>query len=210
MYRYRVAYTELQVGFTPHGSGWSLALHWAQYLSLFAHNHGVQQPSQDTQAVEVPFPGSDAGFGSLHTPVSSHTLGRVAVYASLHPEQCGRRILNVADSERPTSFRELWPALAAWFGLVGVGPTDEGSDTLKPGEYVARHRQVFEAMGLSKAASGGVGVGSAQLDSVGSWLTFDRQLGLGRLRAAGYVEERDPVEGWLEAFAKFRGAGIIL
>ncbi|EQB43278.1 hypothetical protein CGLO_18089 [Colletotrichum gloeosporioides Cg-14] len=195
------------VGFTPNGSGWSLALHWAQYLSLYAHNHGVDGTTEPL--VEVPFPGNEAGYNSLFTPVSSRTLGRIAVHASLNPDKCGGKIINMADSEKPTKFREIWPALAKWFGLKGVDPVGD-DQALKPGEYIKRHKHVFAEKGFPKASSSGVGAGASQLDSVGYWLSFDRQLSLERLRSVGFSDERDPTEGWLEAFNKFREAGIIM
>ncbi|SPO06454.1 uncharacterized protein DNG_09144 [Cephalotrichum gorgonifer] len=197
------------VGFTPHGSGFSLALHWAQYLSLYAHNNGItRSTSPPARRVEVPFPGIEAAYKSLFTPVTERSLGRISIYAALHPAECGGKVLNAVDNDRPTSFRELWPSIAGWFGLVGVGPSGDG-DALKPGEYVAKHRHLFAENGLPGAAERGVGAGSSQLDSVGWWLGFDRQLSPERLRASGFMEQRDPVEGWLDAFEQFAKAGII-
>ncbi|KAF9878726.1 hypothetical protein CkaCkLH20_03626 [Colletotrichum karsti] len=195
------------VGFTPNGSGWSLALHWAQYLSLFAHNHKERDDSESL--VEVPFPGNEGGYDGLFTPVSSRILGRIAIHASLNADKCGGRIINMADSQEPTKFRKIWPALAEWFGLKGVGPIGDDS-ALKPGEYVQQYKHIFQDNGFPKAAAAGVGAGALQLDSVGCWLSFDRQLSLDRLRSVGFLEERDPIEGWLEAFEKFKAAGIIM
>ncbi|KAK1534644.1 uncharacterized protein CCOS01_03396 [Colletotrichum costaricense] len=195
------------VGFSPNGSGFSLALHWAQYLSLYAYNHGVSKNSKSN--VEVSFPGNQAGYNSLCTPVSSRILGRIAIHASLHGDKCGTKVINMADREQPTKFSDLWPSIADWFGLVGVGPR-ENDNAEKPGEYVKKHRQIFEEQGCGRAVTAGVGGGSVQLDSVGYWLSFDRQLSLQRLRSVGFTEERNPVQGWLEAFEKFREASIIL
>lgn len=197
------------VGFTPRGSAFSLALHWAQYLSLYAYNNGVRRAdSSFANKVEVPFPGSDAGFNSLSTPVCERSLGRISIYAALNPDKCGGKVLNAVDNGRPTSFGDLWPSIAGWFGLVGVGPSKDG-DALKPGEYIAKYQHLFAENGLSEAARRGVGAGSSQLDSVGWWLGFDRQLSPERLRASGFTEQRDPVEGWLDAFERFAKAGII-
>ncbi|GJC83439.1 hypothetical protein ColLi_06277 [Colletotrichum liriopes] len=114
----------------------------------------------------------------------------------------------MADNAMPTKFSEIWPSLANWFGLKGVGPTGEENDP-KPGEYIHKNKHIFEEKGLGRAMVAGVGGGSSQLDSVGYWLSFDRQLSLERLRSLGFMEEMNPVEGWLEAFEKFREAGII-
>ncbi|KAJ5649390.1 uncharacterized protein N7484_003113 [Penicillium longicatenatum] len=216
------------VGFTPNGSQFSLALHWAQYLSLWAYNHGIgpETPGSSTSAVQVPFPGSVAGANSLFTPVSSSTLARFMIYASLHPEICGEgHLFNIADNENPCKYGELWPQLASWFGLVGVGPVEDSQaigDTLKagelpkttefltPGEYITEHQDKFAALGRVNAVSGGVSAGRRQLDSVGYWLTFDRQLSLEKIRGTGFEGDRDHVQGWLETFEMFRKAGLIL
>ncbi|KAK1973854.1 hypothetical protein LZ30DRAFT_609650 [Colletotrichum cereale] len=198
---------DVVVGFTPNGSGFSLALHWAQYLSLYSYNR--ENDEKPDLPVEVPFPGNKSGYDSLFTPVSSRILGRIAVHASLNGRKYHAKIINVADSAKPTKFGEIWPSLAEWFGLKGVGPA-ENTETTKPGEYVEENKRHFMEKGLGKAMVAGVGGGSSQLDSVGYWLSFDRQLSLERLRSLGFMEERDPVEGWLEAFIKLKEAGIII
>ncbi|RAK99917.1 SDR family oxidoreductase [Aspergillus ibericus CBS 121593] len=220
------------VGFTPNGSQFSLALHWAQYLSLYAYNNGIGPHTQGKEAstgpvVEISFPGSMAGATSMFSPVSSTRLARFMIYASLHPEICGDgRLFNIADRETPCTYGSLWPQLARWFGLVGVGPVESAQETeqnklkvgelpeqassLAPGEYIAKYQDIFTRYGCQKAITGGVGAGNRQLDSVGYWLTFDRQLCLEKLKGTGFEEDRDPVEGWLESFALFRKAGLIL
>lgn len=149
------------------------------------------------------------------------------IYASLHPDICGGgQLFNIADNETPSTYGDIWPQLAKWFGLVGVSPTDEDSSTtdnklragelpdtsssLTPGEYIKKFKDVFKQHGRKKAISGGVGAGSRQLDSVGYWLTFDRQMSLEKLRATGFEGDKDPTAGWLDAFEMFREAGLIL
>ncbi|CAM1501506.1 Fc.00g034900.m01.CDS01 [Cosmosporella sp. VM-42] len=195
------------VGFSPIGSNFSLALHWAQYLSLYARNSGIVAGSSSGK-VEVPFPGNEGGYNALFTPVSSRILGQIAIYAALNPERCGGKVLNMVDNAKPTTFGELWPVIAGWFDLVGVGPAETKAE-LAPSEYIDKYRHVFKNDGLEKAITAGVGAGSKQLDSVGYWLSFDRQLSAERLRSVGFTEEVSPAEGWLEAFEKFRTAGII-
>ncbi|KAI0481901.1 hypothetical protein F4859DRAFT_438619 [Xylaria cf. heliscus] len=216
------------VGFTPNGSQFSLALHWAQYLSLYAHNHGVDPSTQRTRSVtvEVPFPGNTAGANSLFSPVSAAKIARFMIYASLHSNTCGGgQLFNIADHEVPCTYGELWPRLAGWFGLVGVGPSEHspvGIDSLRagelpkdaqiltPGEYVAKYKNIFTQFGHRKAVDGGVGAGRRQLDSVGYWLTFDRQLSLEKLKTTGFEGNSDPVQGWVDSFQMFRNAGLIL
>ncbi|KAI0126785.1 hypothetical protein BJ170DRAFT_418903 [Xylariales sp. AK1849] len=195
------------ISFTPNGSQFSLALHWAHYLSLYANNHGA--------GTEVQFPGIEPAYDALCTPVSARTIARFAIYASLHPSTCGGgQLFNVGDRDTPATFREMWSRLAAWFGLKGVGPGTADPAAVKgdelPGRYIEKYKGVFEERGLGKAAKAGVGAGSTQLDSVGTWLTFDRDLSLQKLRDVDFGEERDPVTGLLEAFEGFKAAGLIL
>ncbi|OSS43527.1 hypothetical protein B5807_11868 [Epicoccum nigrum] len=187
------------VGFTPNGSAFSLAGHWAAYLSTYRLVYG--------EGAEVPFPGVVAGYDSLFTEVGASTLAKVAVFASLHPGAFRETIFNVAESAEPSSMRSTWPQIAECFGLKGVPPSVKAStEDEKPSEFVKRHGEV-----LKKAGVKGVEIWNpAQLDSYGYWLTFDRQLALGRLKGAGYEEERRPVEGWREAFELFKKAGMVV
>ncbi|PYI04386.1 hypothetical protein BO78DRAFT_373021 [Aspergillus sclerotiicarbonarius CBS 121057] len=220
------------IGFTPNGSQFSLALHWAQYLSLYAYNNGIGPHTQGNSTnpiAKIPFPGSLAGATSLFSPVSSTRLAQFLIYASLHPKTCGSgQLFNIADQETPSTYGSLWPHLAKWFGLIGIAPSEPGPETeynklkvgempeevssLAPGEYIAKYRDVFAQWGCQKAVTGGVGAGNRQLDSVGYWLTFDRQLSLERLMGTGFEggRGRDPVQGWVESFGLFRRAGLIL
>lgn len=153
------------------------------------------------------------------------------IYAALHPDRCGGgQLFNIADDEAPCTYGALWPRLAEWFGLVGAGPVEEDSKALggdentlgagelprdagallTPGAYVEKHRDVFAQRGCEKAVDGGVGAGSRQLDSVGFWLTFDRQLSLDKIKKTGFDVKRDPVQGWFESFEMFRKAGLVL
>jgi hypothetical protein len=182
------------IGFTPHGSGFSLAGHWAVYLCLWKLVYGA--------GADVPFPGSKEGWKSLYSETSAGLLARAAVYASLHPEVCGERLLNVADSSTPESMSTRWPQIAGWFGLRGTPPVQEKQ---VPSEFIRNYEGRLREEGLK-----GVNIWNAgQLDAYGYWLTFDRHLNLERLRGAGFKEERRPEEGWWEAFEMFKRAGMI-
>jgi hypothetical protein len=186
------------IGFTPNGSGFSLAGHWAVYLCAWKLVYG--------KGAEVPFPGTQAGWTSLYSETSSRTLAKVGVYAALYPEKLKGKIVNVADSSTPGCMRERWPRICEWFELKGVGPREGASVAdLKPSTFVGQHQRTLEEAGAK-----GVSIWNAeQLDSYGYWLTFDRQLSLERLRGAGFEEEKKPEEGWWEAFEMFKKAGMI-
>ncbi|KAF2464835.1 uncharacterized protein BDR25DRAFT_271051 [Lindgomyces ingoldianus] len=185
-------------GFTPNGSGYSLAGHWAVYLFTWKLVYG--------NGAEIPYPGTREGYDSKYTETSARTLARVGIYAYLHPEEFRERVYNVADSGTPGTMRERWPQIARWFGLKGVPPPVLASASdQKPGEFVREHQGKLKAAGVK-----GVDIWhSQQLDSYGYWLSFDRQLSLKRLREAGFKEERKPEDGWFEAFEGFKEAGMI-
>lgn len=98
-----------------------------------------------------------------------------------------------------------WPALAAYFGLIGTGPAEDDSTVLKPSEYIQKHRHVLDQVGCKNSA-----VFKAEfLDSYGYYLTLDRQLSLDKVRSAGFLEEIDPISSWYKAFERFKSAGMI-
>ncbi|RYP71099.1 hypothetical protein DL771_005033 [Monosporascus sp. 5C6A] len=128
----------------PIGSGYSLALHWAQYLSLYAFNHGIRD-SKAEKTVEIPFPGTKAGFDARFTPVSTRILGRISIFPSPDPKKVGGEVINTLNDLNPSAPRELWPEIAGWFGLVGVGPSENGS-SLAPSDYVSKHKHISRKM----------------------------------------------------------------
>jgi hypothetical protein len=183
------------IGFTPNGSSFSLAGHWAVYLYAWKLVYG--------EGANVPFPGTQEGYESLCTEASAGLLARVAIHASLNKDMFRERIFNVADSAEPSSMSVRWPQVAGWFGLKGTAPIE--GPVVKPSEFIKEHEGRLREEGVK-----GVDIwNAAQLDSYGYWLTFDRQLSLERLRNAGFTEEKRPEEGWWEAFEMFKRASMI-
>jgi hypothetical protein len=102
--------------------------------------------------------------------------------------------------------RQRWPNTAAWFGLVGAGPASKGSEALQlSSHYIQKHAEV-----LKERRMGSLVWKAEFLDQYGFYLDFDRQMSLEKCRRAGFEEERDPSEGWVGGFEKFRGASMIL
>lgn len=72
-------------------------------------------------------------------------------------------------------------------------------DSLAPGlRFFAFPSGTRVIIALHLITTTGLWQGEA-LNGVGEWLSFDRQLGLGKIRAAGFVEERDAVGEWWAA-----------
>jgi hypothetical protein len=186
---------DAMIGFTPHGSSFSLAGHWAVYLYVWKLVYG--------EGAEVPFPGTQEGYESLYTETSAGLLARVAIHASLNKEVFSERIFNVADSAEPSKMSVRWPQIAGWFELKGTAPV-EGM-VVKSSEFIKEHEGRLREEDVK-----GVDIWNAeQFDSYGYCLTFDRQLSLERVRNAGFMEEKRPEEGWWEAFKMFKRAGMI-
>ena len=186
-----------KIGFTPNGSNFSLAGHWASYLSTYALVEG--------QGAKVPFPGTIDAYKSQYNEASAEIIAKCAIWAALHPEKSGNgQMFNVADQTTPSRMSERWPALARYFGLEGVSPSDD-PDLLKPSEFVEKHLATTRAQGLreNKVFKGKF------LDSYGYYLTVDRQLSLEKVRSAGFGEEIDPNLSWFKTFDRFKVAGMI-
>ncbi|KAJ6473122.1 hypothetical protein C8R45DRAFT_1012304 [Mycena sanguinolenta] len=186
------------VGFSPNGSTYSLPAHWATYLSLYRAIEG--------EGASIPYPGTEASYDTKFTDASSEMIAKFAIWASLHPDKAGGgQLFNIADRAEPSTMRERWPALAAFFGLVGVGPPAPGAIVLKPGEYALKHQDVLKA----KCRNPNEVFGAAFLDGYGYHFTADRQLSLEKIRAVGFTEELDPLESWFRAFRRFKEAGMV-
>lgn len=185
------------VGFAPHGSTYNLTAHWATYLSAVALARG--------RGATVAFPGTAACWAARSNECGAGMLARSAVWASLHGERAGGELFNVADGARPVAMSERWPALAAYFGLVGTGPVEGGEGFERPSVFVEGQREVLEERGVRvQVWQGGF------LDTVGEYLSFDRYMSLEKIREAGFGEEVDPVGSWYKAFERFKAAGMIV
>ncbi|KAF8169036.1 hypothetical protein K438DRAFT_1909566 [Mycena galopus ATCC 62051] len=185
------------VGFSPNGSTYSLPAHWATYLSLYRVIEG--------EGASVAYPGTEQSYDTKFTDASSEMIAKLAIWGSLHPDKAGGQLLNVADREEPSTMRERWPALAAFFGLVGVGPPAPDAIVLKPGEYAFKHQDVLKA----RCKKPNDVFGAAFLDGYGYHFASDRQLSLEKIRGLGFVEEIDPLRSWLKAFERFKEAGMV-
>lgn len=186
------------VGFVPNGSYFNLTSHWANYLSTYALIEG--------EGAEVPYPGSSAGYTSTYNEASSAIIGKFIIWAGLNIDKVGRgQVYNIADQAKPESMAERWPAICSYFGLKGVGPTED-ANALAPSEYVKRHQAVLKERGVKSNE-----VFKANfLDSYGYYLYFNREFSLDKARSVGFKEELNPNESWFKAFDRFKKAGVIL
>jgi hypothetical protein len=75
---------------------------------------------------KIPFPGTKATYISLHSDCSQDVVARMHIWASLNPDVTAGESFNVADSDTSCSWESVWPGIAAYFGLEGVGPPEAG------------------------------------------------------------------------------------
>ena len=89
-------------------------------------------------SLDVPFPGPEASYTSLHSDVSQDTLARFHIYTSLNPDRTSGRSFNITDGG-PQSWEMLWPGICSYFGLKGIGPLEPGTGLV--GEEWAKSQQ---------------------------------------------------------------------
>ncbi|KAK7053691.1 Sirq protein [Favolaschia claudopus] len=157
------------------------------------------RPDAIGEGASVPYPGTEASYDGEFTDASSAIIAKPR-----HLGAGGGQLLNVADREEPSTMRERWPKLAAFFGARGCGagyswPWAQAGRIYSeaPGRFESEEQEV------ERCIRGGV------LDGYGYHFTADRQLSLQKIRDLGFLEEADPVESWFKAFRRFREAGML-
>lgn len=186
------------ISFAPSGSTFAIQILWATWLATYAAKEGT--------GARVAYPGTDVSYRAKFNGVSGRTLAREMIWAGMQPkETAGGQVFNVADSNTPSTMSELFPRLAAYFGLEAGGPPADIASIEMPSAYVERHGHVLDAMGVQRAA-----IWKAPwLDVYGTMYTYDRHMSLDKVREAGFVEERDPLEGWLEVFDRMKAERML-
>ncbi|KAF4969098.1 hypothetical protein FZEAL_10292 [Fusarium zealandicum] len=194
------------VGFVPNNNIYCLAQALALHLSLYVEING--------SGSEVLFPGNKRSWQNLSNDSSQDIVAKVAIYASLHPEQSGGQRFNAADSSKPSSWSEKWPVICEYFGLKGVGPAADGSAP-EPTQYLAEHADKWQEMERKYGlVTGRVGNGR----SLGGFpmfimdaFNFDRHVDMEKTHEmwGRATEEVGTKQAWYTAFDRFRKARII-
>lgn len=155
------------------------------------------------------FPYGEEAWTALHTDTSADVLGRFHGFASLREpvEEVAGKAFNVADSQG-FAWRELWPKLAAYFGLVGTGPGKGEEGSVK--KYVHGLRGEWEGFVARRGLTDGAleATGFEFADAV-MGIPIRRDYDSSRRKAIGFTEERDPFEGYRIAFDEMRAARIV-
>lgn len=186
-------------GFVPSNNAMNMAQALGLFLSFYASCEGP--------GASVAYPGPQAAFTARHTDVSQSLLAHFHIYASLHPDLTASQAFNIGDESDGTSWEKLWPSLTSYFGLVGSGP----DESFNIDAYMQEHREEWPAWvkehGLKEGALEKTDFGF--LTMMMGMAVFGREYDLSKSRGIGFVETRDTVEGYLEAFELMREAKII-
>jgi hypothetical protein len=191
------------VGFVPRGNFMNMAQGLAMYLSLYREAEG--------EGAEVRFPYGEEAWTALHTDSSADILGRFHVFASLAEpvEMIAGKAFNVVDGPA-FAWRELWPRLAAYFGLVGTGPGTGLGGQVGVQDWVHAKKEVWQKLETKSGLKAGAleETGFDFVDAV-MRIPVRRDFDSAARKAAGFTEERDPAQGYLLAFDEMRDARII-
>jgi len=175
----------------------------AIYFSLYREAEG--------EGAEVRFPYGEEAWTALHTDSSADILGRFHVYASLAEpvENIVGRAFNVVDGPA-FAWRDLWPRLAAYFGLVGTGPSTGIGGQVGVQDWVHAKKDVWEKLETKSGLKAGVlkETGFDFVDAV-MRIPVRRDFDSSARKSIGFTEERDPVEGYVLAFEEMRKTRII-
>lgn len=189
------------VGFTPASNAMNMAQGIALYLSIYREVHGL--------GATVTFPGRPHGYESTHSDTFQDILSKLEIYAALNPAKCGDGgVLNAADGKTVT-WAQVWPRLCKYFGLIGVKPSEVGSQSMQ--DFVQEHRDAWTALAkkhnLNEAVVDQQGWSHVHFMLVD--FDFDRQYDLSRSREVGFSEEIDTVEGYVLAWERMKAANIL-
>ncbi|KAJ8115984.1 hypothetical protein OPT61_g2490 [Boeremia exigua] len=188
------------IGFTPINNAMNLAQGIGLYLAVYREVHG--------QGAKVNWPGTEKSWKCKHSDTSQGILARMEIYAATNIERCGNgQVFNIADGKTVT-WEQVWPKICANFGLVGEGPA---SDPVQMEKFVKENtdlwKKLAEKYGLKEGA-----IEEQNWPFVHFMLVqfdFDRQYDLTRKAKAGFKEEIETEQGYIEAWEKMRAAKIL-
>ncbi|PNS21570.1 hypothetical protein CAC42_929 [Sphaceloma murrayae] len=188
------------VGFTPGTNFMNITQGVGFYLSLYRAIHG--------QGKEVPFVGTPKSWRNTHSDTFQDILAQQEIHISLNEDNIpSGKSFNAADGE-VTTWEKKWPALAACFGLKGVGPGKEPVDCAAFAKaHGAEWRKLEAKNGLKKGVFEDYSWGFVK--GVCAAFDFDREYDLSDTREIGFNETIETVKGYQIAFERMKDARIL-
>lgn len=185
------------IGYAPTGStAMNLALLLGVFFSLWKQIHGPGST--------IPFPGPRVAYQALHTDTSAGVSARFQIFASLKGDQTNKQAYNISGPV--TSWAEKWPLVAAEFGLIGVGPQDDGFDAAG---WVMQNKDSWSVLQKEFDLKPGI-IDGADWDFFWvPYLPFDRQFDTSLSREVGFIENFGVVTPYKEAWGLMANAGLL-
>lgn len=118
----------------------NLALLLSIFFSLWKQVRGPEST--------IPFPGPKAAYQALHIDTSAGINPRFQIFASLTGDQINGQAYNIAGPV--TNWAELWPLMAAEFGLVGLGHKTMVASTRQDGSCSIKMRDPYWRKSLGR------------------------------------------------------------
>ncbi|KAJ5377943.1 uncharacterized protein N7496_005352 [Penicillium cataractarum] len=195
---------DIIIGVAPFGNANCIAQTTGIFLGLYRALEGP--------GARVAFPGTEAGWKLLSTDSNQDIIAQFCIHASLQPrDNVHAQTFNIGDDATPLSWEKRWPILASYFGLEGVGPSD---DAVTGPEYVESHKEEFQALCKERGLKEDIMYTSIRntgsRGSVMKLMDFDRNLDLSKARALGFNGELSTESSWYTAFDRVREAKLML
>jgi hypothetical protein len=179
------------------------------YLSLCRFQHGA--------GAKVQFPGTAKSWTILSNDSPQDLIASFSIHASLNPEKFGGgQRYNTAVLET-LAWKDKWPVICEYFGLVGVEPPADGSLGPQPTAYLEENvetwKQVEDKYGLVKGrvANGRTFGGFPYF--IMNMFNFDRHLDMKLLEDTwdgdAPFKGMDTKTSWWTAFDRFKQANIL-
>lgn len=158
---------------------------------------------------EVPYPGHPDSWSRLSSDGGQDICARFAIHLAVNPTRAGNaELYNIADTSEGHSMADRWPAICAYFGLIGVPPLPVGDPAyVNPSDFMQRYadekRQMESRMRTRTQEITLMGF-------IGNCLMifdFHRHFRLDKARKVGFEEEGTPEGCWLQAFDRYAEAG---
>ncbi|KIW01511.1 uncharacterized protein PV09_06989 [Verruconis gallopava] len=191
------------VGFVPSlgsVSGQDAARLLALYLSLYRKVHG--------EGAEFPFPGSQKSWTNRHTDSWQDTIGKLSIWAATQDLRNGEAF-NCVD--KPTTWKEKWGPICAFFGLKGTGPGERPYDMMQSTQWVHQHKKEIDEL---IKEHGLIGDSWTTANWVFMWaimtvLDYDKEYDMRKATGLGFKDQVGGADGWIATFKRLREAKVI-
>lgn len=171
------------------------------YIAFYRHLYGKD--------AEVPFPGNTKSWQSKFTLVGQRHLARFNITSALQASSLTPAQLNVSNGGEPSSWQELWPKAAAYFGLVGSEPGSGNSAKFGSKWFDGVKDKAVQFERDSDLKTGFLTDLPWQYLEFILGLKVERVLNIERAKKTGFAEVSDTFEAFSETWGLMKAANMI-